>query len=226
MDRKDPISDATISKNVTRQLSARGLRPPCRIQVRTRQGEVTLSGTVQFVHQRDAAVQAVRTVEGIKRLVENLKVTPPAKHQYGQPASGSSPTAHSEAPRADEPTAPPADQPEESQSAHDFSASAIDPVMSASKTTDYAVAGGATPPPAWRGRDDNAARLSHTRKGESYTFTCASLGEAQRLRALLGAYVDWLQKNSWVGEARADGEAHQVTFHCKSLIDFLRQEGF
>src|SRR5215469_3455247 len=99
MERKVPISDETISRNVTRQLSHGGLRSPCHIEVQTRNGVVTLSGTVQFVHRRNTALQATRTVEGVTRVVEKLKVTPPPKRQYKQP------TVASEATVAEEPQA-------------------------------------------------------------------------------------------------------------------------
>ena len=62
MERKVPISDAAISRSVTQHLAGRGLRSPCRIEVQTRNGEVTLSGTVQYVHQRDEVVQIYRVL--------------------------------------------------------------------------------------------------------------------------------------------------------------------
>lgn len=216
MDRKVPLSDATISKNVSQQLAGRGLRSPCRIQVQTRNGEVTLSGTVQFVHQRDAAVQAIRTVEGVTRIVEKLKVTRAAKHQYAQTAKE---------PLKEAPV-------EELQAASEETTAESKPEPSAeappagSETTDADFGLHEAPRANSRAPGNEISGTLHTRKGDSYTFECANPQEAERLRAVLVRYADWLKKNSWVGESKANGGMHRVTFHAKSVIDFLRQEGF
>ncbi|HJT33080.1 MAG TPA: BON domain-containing protein [Pirellulales bacterium] len=195
MDRKVPLRDADISQNVTRQLAGRGLRSPCEIRVQTRNGEVTLSGTVQYVHQRDAAVQAIRTVEGVKRVVEKLKVTPSPKRQHAQPTS--------------QPQSQPKDKPEavaQQETAKPQPATSSEPASSSKSTA--------------------VTSMPHTRKGDSYTFDCASGREAERLRVVLASYADWLKTNSWVGASKPEGKLHRVTFHAKSVIEFLRQEGF
>lgn len=229
MERKSPISDATISRNVTRQLSSSGLRSPCRIQVQTRNGEVTLSGTVQFVHQKNAAVQAIRTVEGVKRIVEKIKVTPPPKHQYTQPANR--PTKEPPVEEAvveeadtDEQEESPADESNESDSLAPEPEAVSSPVTDASADDTFTL--GQTVSLAGHSNETNDQDLHHTRKGESYTFECVTREEAEKLRAVLATYADWLKKNSWVGQAKADGDVQRVTFHAKSVIDFLRQEGF
>lgn len=79
---KNRPPDATISRNAVRQLANRGLRAPCRINVQTRNGDVTLTGHVMYAHQREAALQAMRTIEGVQRVTDQLKVKPPAKHEY------------------------------------------------------------------------------------------------------------------------------------------------
>jgi hypothetical protein len=82
MARKEPVADPAITQKVMQQLSARGLRTPCRISVQTRKGEVTLSGNVQYPHQRDAAIAAIRSVDGIRKVHDQIKVRPPVKHEY------------------------------------------------------------------------------------------------------------------------------------------------
>lgn len=82
MSRKEPVADPAITQKVMQQLSARGLRTPCRINVQTRKGEVTLSGSVQYPHQRDAAIAAIRSVDGIRKVHDQIKVRPPVKHEY------------------------------------------------------------------------------------------------------------------------------------------------
>lgn len=79
---KNQPPDATIARNAIRQLANRGLRAPCHINVQSRNGEVTLSGHVLYPHQRDAALQALRSIEGVSRVTDQLKIKPPVKHEY------------------------------------------------------------------------------------------------------------------------------------------------
>jgi osmotically-inducible protein OsmY len=71
--------DRTIVQQVTQRLATRGLRSPCRIDVQSRGGEVTLTGSIQYPHQRSAALQAASTATGVRHVVDNLKVTPAQK---------------------------------------------------------------------------------------------------------------------------------------------------
>lgn len=103
MDRKAQISDATITRNAHQHIAGTGLRSPCHIQVETRNGQVTLSGIVQYDHQRTAAVHAVRNLEGVKRVIENLKVMPAPKRPYTPPPPVRKPMA--EQPQAAAPEA-------------------------------------------------------------------------------------------------------------------------
>ena len=50
------------------------MRSPCRIAVASRKGDVTLSGTIQFEHQRIAALHAARGIDGVRRVMDQLKV--------------------------------------------------------------------------------------------------------------------------------------------------------
>jgi hypothetical protein len=71
---KEIISDKAIDQKVTQQLSARGMRAPCKIAVRTAKGVVTLSGDIEYEHQRNAAVQAARHLDGVRSVVDQLHV--------------------------------------------------------------------------------------------------------------------------------------------------------
>jgi len=73
---KEVISDKAIDQKVAQQLSARGMRSPCRIEVRTSKGVVTLSGDIEYEHQRNAAVQAARHLDGVSSVVDQLHVKP------------------------------------------------------------------------------------------------------------------------------------------------------
>ena len=71
--------DQDITQNVNNKLASRGLRPPCRVTVQTSKGTVTLSGTVQFSHQKGTAVRAINGITGVRRIVDQLIVKPAVK---------------------------------------------------------------------------------------------------------------------------------------------------
>ena len=76
------IDDPAISRKVTEKLTSSGIRAPCRVAVASNKGNVTLSGSIQYEHQRHSALRAVRSVTGVQRVVDQMKVTPkkpPAK---------------------------------------------------------------------------------------------------------------------------------------------------
>jgi len=94
---KTPISDQTISRNVTQLLASRGLRSPCHITVQSSNGVVTFTGTVQRQQQRDAAHQVAQNVEGVRRVVDRLTIKAPAKQSYEQPLAYVRPLTEEEA---------------------------------------------------------------------------------------------------------------------------------
>jgi osmotically-inducible protein OsmY len=57
----------------------RGVRSPCRIDVESKNGQVTLTGSIQYAHQRSAAVQAASSASGVRHVVDRLTITPAAK---------------------------------------------------------------------------------------------------------------------------------------------------
>jgi osmotically-inducible protein OsmY len=80
--KRDPIPDNLLNQKVTQQLSNRGIRSPCKVAVSIQKGSVTLSGLIQYEHQRQFAMQAANQIEGVKRVVDQLRViprTPPGK---------------------------------------------------------------------------------------------------------------------------------------------------
>ena len=56
--KKNPVSDQAIMTKVNQQLQSRGVRLPCHVGVMSLKGMVTLSGTIQYDHQRQMAVRA------------------------------------------------------------------------------------------------------------------------------------------------------------------------
>ncbi len=78
-DSKNRISDPKIIQHVSQRLGNRGIRSPARINVASANGQVTLSGNIQYEHQRHTALQTAQSVEGVRRVVDMLKliVAPP-----------------------------------------------------------------------------------------------------------------------------------------------------
>jgi osmotically-inducible protein OsmY len=72
--------DQIIAQHVTNKLASRGFGSPCQIAVESRNGEVTLSGTVQHAHQKRAAVRAITGIAGIRRMVDRLTVKPAVRY--------------------------------------------------------------------------------------------------------------------------------------------------
>jgi len=85
---QEKIDDPTIARKVTEKLSSSGIRAPCRVTVASSKGNITLAGSIQYEHQRQAAMRAASSVTGVQRVVDQMKVTPkkpPAK--TGPPAA-------------------------------------------------------------------------------------------------------------------------------------------
>ena len=71
--------DQDITQQVNIKLASRGLRAPCRVSVQTSNGTVTLSGTVQYSHQKGTAVRAINGITGVQRIVDRLIAKPAVK---------------------------------------------------------------------------------------------------------------------------------------------------
>jgi osmotically-inducible protein OsmY len=66
------VSDRDVMKQVAQRLATRGLSSACKIDVQSKNGEVTLTGNIQFAHQRVAAMQAAGTASGVQHVVDRL----------------------------------------------------------------------------------------------------------------------------------------------------------
>jgi osmotically-inducible protein OsmY len=65
--------DRTIIKQVEQRLTTRGLAP-CKLNVQSKNGEVTLTGNIHFPHQRTAAMNAASTADGVRSVVDRMSV--------------------------------------------------------------------------------------------------------------------------------------------------------
>jgi osmotically-inducible protein OsmY len=81
------VSDQTIIQKATQQLSSRGMQSPCHIAVIAHSGDVTLSGTILYEHQRLTALHAVRGIDGVRRVVDHMQLqskSQPLHKEYHQ----------------------------------------------------------------------------------------------------------------------------------------------
>ena len=91
MYRKETASDRAIVQKVTQALINHGLRSPCAIQVVSRGGIVTLTGTIEHVFQRKNAVRTATGVGGVRRVTDQLSI----KHRNTWADHSSAPPRHS-----------------------------------------------------------------------------------------------------------------------------------
>jgi hypothetical protein len=71
-------SDRKIADDVSTQLKSRGLRSPCHVNVVSSDGNITLTGKIQYEHQRQLAMQVARSVQHVRRVVDQLQTLPRA----------------------------------------------------------------------------------------------------------------------------------------------------
>ena len=83
------IDDATLVASVKAKLTADQLSNLVRIDVGSDGGVVTLSGTVPTAERRDRIVQIASAVNGVKRVVNNIKVSDDDAPTRSEPPSGS-----------------------------------------------------------------------------------------------------------------------------------------
>lgn len=76
--RRESIPDPRITQQVSQRLSGCGIRAPSRVSVASVKGDVTLTGAIQYEHQRQAAMHATRGVDGVRRVIDHLQVIPRA----------------------------------------------------------------------------------------------------------------------------------------------------
>jgi osmotically-inducible protein OsmY len=79
------IQDTAILQKVNERLSSMGIRAPCRVTVANSKGSVTLSGTIQYEHQRHTALHAIRGIAGVQRVVDQMQVIPHGQHWQTKP---------------------------------------------------------------------------------------------------------------------------------------------
>lgn len=73
------VSDKDLLKLVTQRLARTGIASQTPISAMVRNGNVTLSGVINFEHQRKTALKAVQAIHGVHHVVDQLRVQPATK---------------------------------------------------------------------------------------------------------------------------------------------------
>jgi len=90
MQRLGQVPDKRLLQKVEQHISRKGLGSQTKISVQVRNGDVTLSGTLQYETERRPALHAARSVEGVRRIVDQLQVkAAPKKWQQANPGPSS-----------------------------------------------------------------------------------------------------------------------------------------
>ena len=71
---KEIVPDRVIDQKVVRQLANHGVRPPCTVVASSKKGTVMLTGKIQYEHQRNLCLRTVNSVEGVRRVVDQLQI--------------------------------------------------------------------------------------------------------------------------------------------------------
>ena len=67
-------ADIRLKSQIEDRLSCQGIRLPCKVEVEVENGAVTLKGTIQYEHQKPTIVHMCRTISGVTRVTDKLKV--------------------------------------------------------------------------------------------------------------------------------------------------------
>jgi osmotically-inducible protein OsmY len=82
---QEKVKDTVICQKVKEKLSGAGIRAPCQVTAVSSNGQVTVSGSIQFEHQRPVALRAIRGVTGVQRVVDQMRLLPSAQHRNTNP---------------------------------------------------------------------------------------------------------------------------------------------
>ena len=70
----EPVADKALLKKINQRLERTGLGSRSRVTVTIRRGQVSLSGNIQYEHQRRPALKAVGSLQGVRGVVDHLQV--------------------------------------------------------------------------------------------------------------------------------------------------------
>lgn len=96
------VSDKDLLKQVTQRLARTGIAAQTPISAIVRNGNVTLSGAINFEYQRKTALKAVQGIHGVHHVVDQLRVQPATKKWQATHGPGHAVAAHHATPHPSE----------------------------------------------------------------------------------------------------------------------------
>jgi len=81
--RRDQVPDKRIIQKLNQRLARAGMGSKAKIAFTVKNGNVTVSGALQYDNQRRPLLSALRGVDGVRGLVDQLTVKPQQKNKWG-----------------------------------------------------------------------------------------------------------------------------------------------
>jgi len=79
--RKEAVSDKAISQKINQRLARAGLGSGSRMTVTVHNGQVTLSGSIQYETQRRPALRAIDGIDGVRGIADQMQVRSGGSHR-------------------------------------------------------------------------------------------------------------------------------------------------
>ncbi len=70
---RNQIPDKTLLKSVLQNMMRKGTNSS-RVTAAVRSGDVTITGTIDYEHQRRPVVNSANNITGVKRIIDQLRV--------------------------------------------------------------------------------------------------------------------------------------------------------
>ena len=70
---RNQIPDKTVLKSVLQRMTRKGTSSS-RVKATVRSGDVTLTGTIDYEHQRRSVLSSANSIPGVKRVIDQLRV--------------------------------------------------------------------------------------------------------------------------------------------------------
>jgi osmotically-inducible protein OsmY len=74
------IPDKTLLKQVVQRLARGGAGSQSKVTPTVRSGEVTLTGTLRYEHERHPILRSTSSVSGVRRVIDQMRVEPKKKN--------------------------------------------------------------------------------------------------------------------------------------------------
>jgi osmotically-inducible protein OsmY len=71
---KNVVTDKDLLRTVNQRLSRAGAASSTRVTVTIQQGNVTLTGNLQYPYQRAPIVKSVERITGVRRVIDQLRL--------------------------------------------------------------------------------------------------------------------------------------------------------